>query len=187
VHTPAHANASTHTDLQVIGLFTSSAANTLHGSLAEIDEKLKGVLNRIRKPNLFRGELAETLLITSPPNSLGAKRLLLIGLGDSQTFSPKRMQLVGQILYRESGNLGIAHPFFAPTILDGGVDKFTTGEVAEQVILGFLNAASTQQILHQASASGPTHIAALTYLAGAKHIADTQAGIQKGIAAASHK
>jgi hypothetical protein len=183
----AQSPAATHAELQVICLFTSTPVNTLHGSLAELNEKLNGLLDRIRKPDLFRGELAETLLIRPPQDSLVAKRLLLIGLGDSQTFSPQRMQLVGRILYRESNNLGIAHPFFAPTILDGGVDKFTTGEVAEQVIIGFLNAAATQQLLPAANTAGPTQVAALTYLAGAKHVGDTQAGIQKAIAAAAHK
>ena len=177
--------ASARTDLQVICLFTSAPANTLHGSLLDLNERLKGLLERIRKPQLFRGDLGETLLLTPPHNTLAAKRLLLIGLGDSQTFTPPRMQLVGRILYQESTNLGVAQPFFAPTILDGGVDKFTTGEVAEQVILGFLNAAATQQLLRDANAAGPTHISTLTYLAGAKHIADTQAGIQKALA--THK
>src|SRR5271154_4361005 len=85
--------AETVTDLQVICLFRSSPVNTLHGSLTEMNEKLKGLLDRVRGPDLFRGELGETLLITPPKDSLGAKKLLIIGLGDSQSFSPQRMQL----------------------------------------------------------------------------------------------
>jgi hypothetical protein len=107
----------TKTDMQVICLFRSSPVNTLHGSLAEIDEKLKGLLDRIRKPDLFRGELGETLLIAPPAGGLGARKLLIIGLGDPQTFSPQRMDLVGEILYAEAARLGVAHPYFAPTIL----------------------------------------------------------------------
>ena len=183
----ARSPADTETDLQVICLFRSSAANTLHGSLAETNEKLKGLLDRIRKPELFGGEFGETLLIVPPKNSLGAKKLLIIGLGDSQTFSPQRMELVGQVLYREAGNLGIAHPFFAPTILDGGVAKFTTGQVAEEVISGFLRAAMTDQILRDANASGAVHVSALTYLAGAKNIGSTREGIEKALAAAARK
>ena len=108
----------------MICLFRSSPLNTLHGSLAEMNEKLKGLLDRVRKPDLFRGELGETLLLAPPAGSLGAGKLLIIGLGDSQTFSSKRMQMVGEILYAEAARLGVAHPFFAPTILDGGVSKF---------------------------------------------------------------
>src|SRR6202167_4048588 len=79
--------AETQTDLQVICLFRSSPVNTLHGSLTEMNEKLAGLLDHVRQPALFRGELGETLVIAPPKNSIGARRLLVIGLGDSQTFS----------------------------------------------------------------------------------------------------
>jgi hypothetical protein len=98
----AQSPAETTTDLQVVCLFRSSPVNTLHGSLTETNEKLSGLLERIRKPELFRGELGETLLLTPPKDRLGAKMLLIIGLGDSQSFSPQRMQLVGEIVYHTS-------------------------------------------------------------------------------------
>jgi hypothetical protein len=179
--------AETQTDLQVICLFQSSPGKTLHGSLAEMNEKLKGLFDRVRKPELFRGEPGETLLITPPKDSLGAKKLLIIGLGDSQTFSPQRMQLVGTVLYNEASRLGVSHPFFAPTILDGGVGKFTTGEVAEQVIGGFLRAAVTDEALRDARKSSGQPVDALTYLAGEKNLESTRAGIEKAIGAAQRK
>ena len=179
--------AETRTDLQVICLFRSSPVNTLHGSLSEINVRLKGLLDRVRRSELFRGESGETLLLAPPANSLGAKKLLVIGLGDSQTFSPQRMQLVGQILYREASNLGVAHPFFAPTILDGGVSKFTTGEVAEQVIGGFLRAAATDKVLRDADATQSPAVTFLTYLAGAANVANTRDGIEKAISATARK
>ena len=177
--------AETTTDLQVICLFRSSPVNTPHGSLTETNAKLKGLLDRIRKPELFRGELGETLLVAPPKDSLGAEKLLIIGLGDSQSFSPQRMQLVGEVLYTEASRIGVAHPFFAPTILDGGVDKFTTGEVAQQVIGGFLRAAATDKLLREANAVAGQGVTALTYLAGAKNVDSTREGIEKAIAAAA--
>lgn len=176
--------AETKTDLQVICLFRSSPVNTLHGSLAEINEKLKGQLDRIRKPGLFRGELGETLLIAPALGSLGAKKLLIIGLGDSQTFSPQRMDLVGEILYSEAAHLGVTQPYFAPTILDGGVTKFTTGEIAEQVIAGFLRAADIEKMVRGENAPGWIMVTGLTYLAGPKNVESTRAGIEKAIRAA---
>jgi hypothetical protein len=178
----AQSPADTNTDLQVICLFRSAPENALHGSLVETDEKLKGLLDRVRKPDLFRGELGETILIAPPKGGLGAKHLLIIGLGDSQSFSPQRMQLVGEVLYSEAARIGVAHPFFAPTILDGGVSKFTTGEVAEQVVRGFLRAAAIDRLLRDAHASG-AGITALTFLAGAKNVDSTRTGIEKAIAA----
>src|SRR5260370_18086569 len=72
----------------------------------------------------------------------------MVGLGDSQTFTPERMELVGAIAYSEASRLGVAHPFFAPTILDGGLTKITTGQVSEQVIRGFSRAANTESLLN---------------------------------------
>jgi hypothetical protein len=183
----AQSPADTTTDLQVICLFRSSPINTLHGSLIELNEKLGGLLDRVRGSDLFRGELGETLLIAPPKKGLGARRLLIIGLGDSQTFSPQRMQLVGEILFREASDLGVAHPFFAPTILDGGVTKFTTGEVAAEVISGFLRALATEKVLGNSNASSGRSPIGLTYLAGAKNVAGTREGIERGVAAMSRK
>jgi len=174
--------ADTVTDLQAICLFRSSPENTLHGSLAELNDRLKGLLDRVRAPNLFRGDLGETLLLAPPKNTIGARKLLIIGLGDSQTFSPERMQLVGEIVYWEAGRLGVAHPFFAPTILDGGVTGFPSGQVSEQAIVGFLRAARIGKILKDANASPGGSVTALTFLAGQQHARDTQAGIEKAIA-----
>jgi hypothetical protein len=58
----------------VICLFRSSPQNALHGSLTEINEKLGGLLDRIRRPDSFRGELGETLLIVPPPGTIPAER-----------------------------------------------------------------------------------------------------------------
>jgi hypothetical protein len=179
--------AETETDLQIICLFRSDSSNTLHGSLVETNEKLKGLLDQIRRPTLFRGELGETLLLTPPAGSVAAKRVLIIGLGDSQSFTPERMELVGSILYREANRLGSAHPFFAPTVLDGGVTKYTTGQVSEQVISGFLRAAHTEKMLKDAGTSAGPVIQDLTYLAGPKYASSTQQGIEKSIAADSGK
>lgn len=187
MHVLMQGPADTETELQVICLFRSSPVNTLHGSLIEGNEKLNGLLDRIRKPNLFRGELGETLLVAPPRGGFGAKKLLIIGLGDSQTFSPQRMHLIGEILYVEANRLGVSHPFFAPTILDGGVEKYTTGQVSEQVISGFLQAAAAEKVLKDANASAGQSVVELTYLAGPKYAPNTREGIEKAFSGTAHK
>lgn len=174
--------AGTDTELQIICLFESTPENTLHGSLAEVNEKLQGLLDQIRNPALFRGELGETLLIAPSTGSLPAKNLLIVGLGDSQTFTPQRMELVGSIAYRESSLLGVVHPYFAPTILDGGVARYTTGEISEKFMTGFLRAARTEKILQGVGASRGKLVQDLTYLAGPAHATDTKQGIQRALA-----
>jgi len=174
--------AETETELQVICLFRSGPENMLHGSLVETNEKLHGLLDRIRKPGLFDGDLGETILLTTPVGTLKAKRLLMVGLGDSAGFTPERMYLVGKIAYHEASRLGIAHPFFAPTILDGGVTRFTTGEVAVQVVRGMRAA---QAALQASGAAGASNVEDVTFLAGPAHAADTQKGIDEALQAAS--
>jgi hypothetical protein len=82
--------------------------------------------------------------------------------------------------------MGVAHPYFAPTVLDGGVTKFATGEVGEQVVGGFLRAMATDKALRAVNASAGIAIEKLTFLAGAKNVSSTRAGIEKAIAAAGH-
>jgi hypothetical protein len=176
--------SETVTELQVICLFESETQNMLRGSLSEINKKLHGLLDQIRQPTLFRGELGETLLLEPHTGSIAARRLLLIGLGDSQTFTPQRMELVGSIVYRESNRLGIAHPYFAPTILDGGVTKYGTDQVSESFIAGFLRGARTEEILKRTGVAQVQFPQDLTYLAGPTHATDTQLGIAKGFASA---
>jgi hypothetical protein len=176
--------AESDTDLQIICLFASAAENPLHGALVELDEKTRGLLVRLRNPSLFRGELGESLLLLPPAGTLLARKLLIIGLGDSETFVPQRMELVGAIVYRESNRLGIAHPFFAPTILDGGVTKFATGDIAQNFTAGLLRAARTEAMLQAVGASAGHPPLDLTYLAGQAHATDTQQGIVRAVSAA---
>jgi hypothetical protein len=179
--------AETKTDLQILCLFRSTPANSLQGALLETNERLHGVLDQLRKPGLFDGELGETVLLTPASGTLAAKRLLIIGLGDSSTFNPTRMRMVGKIAYREAQRLGVAHPFFAPTVLDGGVTTYTTGQVAEQVVLGFREAMATEAVLGAGNAAQPPVVADFVYLAGSKHAADTQDGIARAQRAAGHR
>jgi hypothetical protein len=177
--------AETDTELQIICPFESSPENTLHGSLAEINQKLQGLLDQILNPASFRGDLGETLLLVPPAGGLPAKNLLIVGLGDSQTFTSQRMDLVGSIAYRESNRLGIRPPYFAPTILDGGVARYKTGEISEAFMAGFLRAARTEKILQGVGAAPGPVVQDLAFLAGAAHATDTKQGIDKALAASS--
>jgi hypothetical protein len=77
--------------------------------------------------------------------------------------------------------VGAPHPFFVPKILNAGVSEFTTGEVAEQLVIGFLRAAWIQKLLGNASAADNS---SLTYLAGIKNVVNTREGIERPIAGA---
>jgi hypothetical protein len=186
-HVLVQSPADTQTALQVICLFQSDPANTLHGSLLEMNEKLAGLLDQIRKPTSFAGNFGETLLIAPASGKMAAKRILIIGLGDSKSYTPQRMELVGSIVYREATRLGIDHPFFAPTVLDGGVTGYSTGETAAWFVRGFLRGAATEHQLASTGNSTGVTIRSLTFLAGAAHAADTRDGLAKAYSAVAAK
>jgi Cytosol aminopeptidase family, N-terminal domain len=176
--------ALTKTDLQAICLFQSDPANLLKGSLAEIDQHLGGLLTRLRKDSLFRGTLGETLLIVPKAGTIPARRLLLIGLGDRESFTPDREQLVGFIFFEEAERLGTSHPYFAPTVLDGGKTGVDTGDVAREFLSGFLRAKADQNLLQHAGVAAGTSPRSLTFLAGAAHAAGTRDGLATAFKAA---
>jgi Cytosol aminopeptidase family, N-terminal domain len=179
--------ADTKTDLQAICLFQSDPGNTLHGSLMEIDEKLGGLLGKIRKNNLFAGALGETLLIAPRPGTVPARRLLLIGLGDRESFSPDRERVVGFIFFEEAERLGISHPYFAPTVLDGGKAGTDTGDVAQQFLSGFLRAKASQDLLQDAGVSAGSNPRSLTFLAGAAHAERSRDGLAQAFKTAEQR
>jgi hypothetical protein len=177
----AQAPENTETEMQVLCLFRTSPRNRLSGALTETDRALKGLLGEIRREDRFAGMLGETLVLTPPVGRLKARRLLIVGLGDSSSFTPERMRLVGRIVVRECDRMGVAHPFFAPTVKDGGVDRFTTGQVSEQFVLGAMDAYRMAAWLEEKDASAGPKVAAITYLAGPKYAPITQAGIDKAL------
>lgn len=169
-------------DLQIICLFASTPSNKLMASLATLDGQLDGALSEVRTPSLFRGTLGETMLLTPKAGSIGAKRLLIIGLGDRESFTAALEEFVGETAYAESERLGVATPTFAPTILDGGKTGIDTGATGAAFLRGFLRARRIALALH-ASANGPEPVVKrLTFLAGTMHALDTQRGMA-GVAA----
>lgn len=91
------------------------------------------------------------------------------------------MVLVGKIALREANRMGVAHPFFAPTVPDGGVSRYTTGEVAEEVVRGFREALATEETVRSAGAMATVAVRDFTYLAGADHAHDTENGIDRAL------
>jgi hypothetical protein len=173
VESPAMATG----DLQVICLFQSLPQNKLAGSLVVLDQHLNGLLSTMRSAQLFHGDLGETLVIEPKPGAIKARRLLVVGLGDRATFTPQREELVGEIVYEESQHLGADDPNFAPTILDGGLTGFNTGEVAKEFLRGFLRGRAIATELHISGAGHAPTITKLTFLAGATHATDTRDGL----------
>src|SRR5204862_3661894 len=72
------------TPLQVVCYFkyTAEGARRMSGAPVELDKHLGGVIASLRERGEFTGDDLETIVIAPPANSIKAKALLLIGLGD---------------------------------------------------------------------------------------------------------
>src|SRR5882672_4625767 len=126
--------------LQVVCYFkyTPEGAKKMGGAPVELDKRLGGVIASLRERGEFAGEQLETLLITPPKNSIKAKALLLVGLGDEDALSLKLMEAVGRMSSREAARLGVSRVAFAPLLRDQGNKKLGTRDVETAVVRGML-------------------------------------------------
>src|SRR6516162_7990034 len=137
--------------LQVVCYFkyTPEGARRMSGAPVELDKKLGGVIASLRERGEFAGDQLETLLIIPPKDSIKAKALLLVGLGDEDALSLKLMEAVGRVSLREAVRLGVSRVAFAPLIRDQGNSKLPTGEVETAVVRGMLLGYDTEKRLQK--------------------------------------
>ena len=147
----------------------------------ELDKRLGGVIASLRERGEFVGDQLETLLITPPKDSIKAKALLLIGLGDEDALSLHVMERVGKVSLREAARLGVKQVAFAPLIRDQGNSKFGTGDVAKAVVRGMLLAYDTEKRLQKEGLSKEFTLDAWNVEAGPDYFDETVTGVQKAI------
>src|ERR1700736_481042 len=169
--------------LQVVCYFkyTPEGAKRMSGAPVELDKRLGGVIASLRERGEFMGDELETLLITPPRDSIKAKALLLIGLGDEDALSLKLMEGVGTVSLREAARLGVGRVAFAPLIRDQGNAKFGTGDVGTAVVRGMLLAYDTEKRLQKEGLARKWSLDQWNVEAGPAFFDDTVAGVRKGI------
>jgi Cytosol aminopeptidase family, N-terminal domain len=154
--------------------------------MRHLDDSLHGLITELRKSGRFAGHALETLLIVPPKGTLAAERLLLIGLGKRQEFTPALLQRVGAVGMREALRLGVAAYSHASDIKDAGVDSPTAAS-AQAVVTGALEALATQRYLADKGASAPPSVGSLTLLAGPAFFAETTAAVRELLARPSKR
>ena len=163
-------------------IFTSPPAlpAALNG-MVHLDKALNGLITEIRKSGKFSGHAFETLLITPPKGTISADRLLLIGLGDRNSFSPDLMKEVGVVSMREALRLGVSHYAVAADLKDAGIAS-PTAAVAGKIVQGAVSAYQTQSYLKEKGMGSFTPLTKLTLLAGMNFFEDAGEGIKAAIA-----
>lgn len=184
VQGPSAANA----ELQVACVFEYTEGDIFNppalpenlNGMVHLDEALKGVITELRKNGKFTGHAYETLLITPPKGTLGSKKLLLIGLGNRNNFTPDLMISVGSVAMREALRLGVDNYCFASDIKDAGIDS-PTALVAKNVVLGAFEAYRTQTYLKGKKLSDFKPLTKIILLAGPSFYYLAGEGIKEAI------
>ncbi len=149
--------------------------------LVHLDEALQGILTEIRKSGKFNGHTLETILLTpTQSNNLGSKQLLLIGLGKREKFNAELMKDVAHVAMREALRLGVSNFSFASDLKDAGVDS-PTALIAENVVLGSIDAFRTQRWLAERNMDQTPVLNKITLLAGPAFFETAGEGIKKAI------
>lgn len=149
--------------------------------MVHVDAALKGLITDLRKSGKFAGHTLETLLITPPPGSMPAKKLLLIGLGDRKDFTPELMTGVGRAGMREALRLGVSSYAHASDLKDAGIDS-PTGTVAINVVKGAIDAYETALYLNSKQAGPAPSVTGITLLAGPAFFLPTTEAVKNYIA-----
>jgi hypothetical protein len=123
----------------------------------------------------------ETLLLIPPKDSIKAKALLLVGLGDEDALSLKLMEGVGKVSLREAARLGVRRVAFAPLLRDQGNAKLGTGDVETAVVRGMLLAYDTERRLQKEALAKEFTLDEWNIEAGPTYFDETVTGVQKAI------
>jgi hypothetical protein len=167
--------------LQVVCYFkyTPEGVKRMSGAPVELNKHLGGVIGSLRERGEFVGDQLETILITPPKDSIKAKALLLVGLGDEDALSLKLMEAVGRVSLREAVRLGASRVAFAPLIRDQGNTKIGTGDVETAVVRGMLLAYDTEKRLQKEGLGKPFTLEEWWVEAGPAYFDETVAGVKK--------
>lgn len=161
-------------------IFNPPALPTELNGMVHLDEALKGIITDVRKSGKFKGHALETLLIVPPKGSLSSKKLLLIGLGNRNSFDAELMKEVGSVAMREALKLKVKTVSFASDLKDAGVDS-PTALVAENVVLGAFDAYRAQTYLDTNHFSEKLTVQKLILLAGPSFFTVAGGGIKDAI------
>jgi leucyl aminopeptidase len=117
------------TDLLVLGMFKG---HKISGSAKSVDEELGGVLKELSGNEKFDGDIGKSVILSSTFGKIGAKRVLLLGLGKKSLFSPDTVRKTGNLAAKKMGDVSTSVTF-GPEF---GKGSGYVSALAEGVILG---------------------------------------------------
>ncbi|MDN3656139.1 M17 family peptidase N-terminal domain-containing protein [Ferruginibacter paludis] len=161
-------------DLVIAGFFEYEPGEPeLIGGAKQLNDGLKGLVMRFRTDGSFDGKTGNVFLFKTPENTIPAKNVMLIGLGEKQSFNLDKVKIVGGIALHKAMISSFYDIAFAPEVRDAGVLIFSAAEVAT---------AFTEGVMDEYKALLSSNVKAIKMnsfkiLAGATHEPDAIAGI----------
>jgi hypothetical protein len=173
-------------DLQIICVFKHDPAGDKYiEAMKDFNDKLGGLLSSVRDRGEFAGDTGETFMFTPPADSIAAKRVLLIGVGEDKNLSIDTLRLVGRIAAREAVHTNAAHVAFAPALRDQGSTRIDVGDCDAAVAEQFLLAYDTELRLQTQGLAPKASIEDFTIEAGRKFFAGAADKVSASAASAA--
>lgn len=182
----AEGPATRETALQIACFFTYEGKDdVMVGGTAAFDEKMGGLVKRLRESGKFEGQMGEVLMLDPPAGTAPAKKLMLMGLGERKGFAAARMRVIGRAAVREALKAGVVEFSMSPNVTDAGVTTVAVGDFDKQLVAGVLDGLAIQQDLHKSGLVPAVVLKEFALEAGAKNVAAAEEAVKGAIAESS--
>jgi hypothetical protein len=158
-----------------------STGDATLAAIVDFDRELGGIVRLLRDSGQFEGYPLETLYFDSPKDSIKAKGVLLVGVGDEERLSLDTMRNVGAVAIRNAMLLNASSVSFAAALQDQSVKKLDVGDVAEAVVTGAILAYDTDKRIQQRGLLPQHSIDIWTYEAGPAFFQRTVEGVDEAV------
>jgi hypothetical protein len=157
------------------------------GGLLHLDQALGGTLRGLRTEQVFRGTIAETLLLSSPPATVAGRALLIIGLGEPEHWQPEVTATAVSIAARAAVYLKAKTAAFAPSLLDAGLSPDQSGKAGEPMMVALATVLDTEHRLASHGLTTSPRLSAWTFDAGVAHLDGAAATFVNALARLSNR
>ena len=121
------------------------------------------------------------LYFKSPKDSIKARGVLLMGIGDEQDLSLETMRNVGTVALRNAMLMNASSVSFAAALQDQNVKKLDVGDVAGAVVTGAILAYDTEKRLQQRGLLPQHSVGEWVYEAGPAFFERTVEGVDEAV------
>lgn len=175
-----------HTPLLAVAIFESEPA--LSGPAADLDAAVGGMIGELLARGDFRGRDGQALVLYPPTGTVGAERILLVGVGKRDDVDLERLRRAAATAVEKAAALRVTRLAWSMHSVDRPGDPVTPHAagraVAEGAVLGGYVFDEMKTV--EADADAPTRVEEFTILETVEaRVAETEAGARVGRIVAS--